>query len=546
MLAGHASVALENARLYEEQRREAANAKALLEFADVTSKAPSEYAIGNETVLMAARLLGGTQASLWMEDPSTGDYRCTAHCGYVGDPSAEPVIREVVPCQAAERFLEGRRGPFVITPSASDRYFTAPEGVSSRTLACAPLQGVKGWITVRHPEPNGVHFTEDRLRLMAGLSYQASVAMQKAFLYKDQKESAEIANALLEVSRDFAAAENIGEILQKLVELAARILGSPRVSVWLQEPETGDLLPEAQYGYSGPDLEQLTRARFSAKVAAPILRMREPFVLTEEQIGGIAGAAIGPLTPAAIAPLRLDRGRLGAIAVGAPALGGYEFSDRKMRLLAGIANQAQLAIDNAAIYESLEETFISTVEALANALEAKDEYTSTHARWITDMALEVGHELGLDPNNLKSLELGALFHDIGKIGIPTDILMKPSALSSSEWGIIKTHPELGERILAPIDRLTAVRPIVRACHEHWDGSGYPDGKKGEEIPLESRIILVVDAFHAMTSDRPYRKRLPVEEACSRIQQGSGVEFDPQVVKALLRLVQVRPELALAE
>ncbi len=162
------------------------------------------------------------------------------------------------------------------------------------------------------------------------------------------------------------------------------------------------------------------------------------------------------------------------------------------------------------------------------------------------MALEVGHELGLDPNNLKNLELGALFHDIGKIGIPTDILMKPSGLSSSEWGIIKTHPELGERILAPIDRLTAVRPIVRACHEHWDGSGYPDGKKAEEIPLEARIILAVDAFHAMTSDRPYRKRLSIKEACRRIEQGSGVEFDPQVVKALLGLVRVHPELAVAK
>lgn len=547
VLAGHASVALENARLYEEQRREAANAKALLGFADVTSKAPTVYAIGNETVAMAARLLDAGQASLWMQDERTDDYVCTAHCGYVGDPSAEAIIREVVSQEAGERFLEGRHGPFVITSSASDRYFHAPEGVLSRTLACAPLQGIKGWITVRHPEASGVHFTEDRLRLLAGLSYQASVAMQKALLYKDQKQSAEIANALLEVSRDFASADNIGEILQRVVELSARILGSPRTTVWLQEPETGDLLAEAQYGYDGPEARALTEIRFPADRARPILRMREPFVLTSEQIE----AAVDPTRslargPLAVAPLRLEGARLGCIVVGAPALVDYQFSERKMRLLGGIANQAQLAIDKAAMYESLEMTFISTVEALANALEAKDEYTSTHARWITDMALEVGHELQLDPIRMKDLELGALFHDIGKIGIPTDILMKPSPLTNREWRVIKTHPELGERILAPIERLAAVRPIVRACHEHWDGSGYPDGKKGEEIPLESRIILAVDAFHAMTSDRPYRKRLPTAEACRRIEKGSGVEFDPQVVKALLRLMEVRPELALAE
>lgn len=547
VLAGHASIALENARLYEEQRKEAANARALLEFADVTSKAPTVYAIGNETVAMAARLLDSTQASLWMQDERTRDYVCAAHRGYVEDASAEAIVREVVSEEAAERFLNGRRGPFVITPSASDRYFQAPEGVTSRTLACAPLQGINGWITVRHPDPNGVHFGEDRLRLLAGLSYQASVAMQKALLYRDQKESAEIANALLDVSRDFAAADNIGEILQKAVELSARILGSPRTTVWLQDPEDGDLLAEAQYGYEGADASALTDMRFPADLARPILRMHEPFVLTPEQISTIidprSSLARGPV---AVAPLRLEGARLGCIVVAAPALGDYQFSERKMRLLAGIANQAQLAIDNAAIYESLEATFISTVEALANALEAKDEYTSTHARWITDMALEVGHELQLDPIRLKDLELGALFHDIGKIGIPTDILMKPSPLTGREWGIIKTHPELGERILAPIDRLAAVRPIVRACHEHWDGSGYPDGKKGDEIPLESRIILVVDAFHAMTSDRPYRKRLPAAEACRRIEKGSGAEFDPQVVKALLRLMEVRPELALAE
>jgi diguanylate cyclase (GGDEF)-like protein len=547
VLAGHASVALENARLYEEQSKEAANAKALLEFADVTSKAPSIFAIGNETVVMAARLLDSTQASLWMQDDKTGDYSCAAHCGYVGDPTAEVVIRSIVPLEAVDRLLEGHREPFVITPSACARYFEASAEVAPRTLVCAPLQGLEGWITVRHPEPDGVHFSEDRLRLLAGLSYQTSVAMQRVLLYRDQRESAEIATALLEVSRDLSEADNdIGKILQRTVEHSARVLSSPRTSLWLEDPATGDLFAEAQHGYAGPDLKALTQMRYAAEIARPILRMHQPFVLDPKQIEGIepmSSIAEGPL---AVASLRLEGGRLGCLVASTPAFGGYQFSDRKMRLLMGIANQAQLAIDNAVIYQSLETTFISTVEALANALEAKDEYTSSHARWITDMALEVGHELGLDPNRLKNLELGALFHDIGKIGIPTDILMKPTSLSAAEWLIIKTHPELGERILAPIERLATVRPIVRACHEHWDGSGYPDGKEGEDIPLESRIILVVDAFHAMTSDRPYRKKMSIEEACRRIEGGSGSEFDPHSVRALLRLMEVRPELAMVE
>jgi HD-GYP domain-containing protein (c-di-GMP phosphodiesterase class II) len=238
----------------------------------------------------------------------------------------------------------------------------------------------------------------------------------------------------------------------------------------------------------------------------------------------------------AIAPLQVDGGRHGCIAAARPEA-GIEFGDRELRLLAGLAYQASLAITNAGNFESLEATFLSTVEALANALEANDEYTSSHARWITDLALRVGGELGLDGQSLKRLELGALFHDIGKLGIPAAILSKPGRLTAEERAIVQMHPELGERIIAPIDRLQQVRPIVRACHEHWDGSGYPDRKVAEEIPLEARIILVCDAYHAMTTDRPYRKRLSANEAFRRLEAAAGTQFDPDVVQVCLRILK---------
>jgi HD-GYP domain-containing protein (c-di-GMP phosphodiesterase class II) len=214
-----------------------------------------------------------------------------------------------------------------------------------------------------------------------------------------------------------------------------------------------------------------------------------------------------------------------------------DFGERELALLGGLAQQAKLAIANASSYEGLERTFVSTVEALANALEANDEYTSTHARWITDLSLRVGRELGLDERALKSLELGALLHDIGKIGIPSDVLSKPGRLTAGERKIVETHPELGERIIAPIDRLQVVRPIVRHCHERWDGRGYPDGVSGEDIPLESRIILVCDAYHAMTTDRPYRRRLSHREAVRRLGEGAGSQFDPNVVEVALRVLE---------
>jgi putative nucleotidyltransferase with HDIG domain len=234
------------------------------------------------------------------------------------------------------------------------------------------------------------------------------------------------------------------------------------------------------------------------------------------------------------APLGTDGALDGFISVRDPLESGHS-SDELLRVLGGISHQASVALERARSFENLEDTFVSTVEALANALEANDEYTSSHTRSITDMALKVAGELGFDAAALKRVELGALFHDIGKIGVPTSILLKPGPLTVEERKIIELHPELGERILEPIDRLAEVRRIVRSCHERWDGDGYPDGKAGDEIPIESRIIFVCDAFHAMTTDRPYRKRLSVDEACRRLRESAGTQFDPEVVDVFLSL-----------
>jgi HD-GYP domain-containing protein (c-di-GMP phosphodiesterase class II) len=250
----------------------------------------------------------------------------------------------------------------------------------------------------------------------------------------------------------------------------------------------------------------------------------EPFVVADE-------------FEAAIAPLTLDGGRLGCIAVAPPESG--ELTERQLRLLAGIAHQSTLALTNAGNFDTLERTFLETVEALANALEANDEYTSSHARWITDLALKVGAKLGLEGASLKRLELGALFHDIGKIGIPETILAKPGPLTEDERQIVELHPELGERIIAPIDRLEEVRPIVRHCHERYDGAGYPDRLSGEDIPIESRIILVCDAYHAMTTDRPYRRRLTDDEALRRLHEAAGTQFDPRVVEVCAQVLASR-------
>jgi diguanylate cyclase (GGDEF)-like protein len=382
-------------------------------------------------------------------------------------------------------------------------------------------------------------FDEDDVRLLEVLGGHASVAVENARLYEAERLEAErakdslgIANSLLDFSRQLAAAQSLDEVLERAVELSAHLLHRPRSSLWLPEGPGEDLRLRAVVGFQPDDAAVLWSIPFPHERAREILAAREPFQTLSTPVAGgspdLGEAAI------AIAPLELDSGRLGCIIVRGKGPDDT-FDERSMRLLAGVAHQVKLAIANVSNFESLERTFLSTVEALANALEANDEYTSSHARWITDLSLRVGRALGLDARTLKRLELGALFHDIGKIGIPEAILAKPGPLDDEEWQIVRLHPELGARILAPIERLEEVCEIVLHCHEHWDGSGYPNGLSGEAIPLEARVILVCDAYHAMTSDRAYRKRLPEKEARRRLAEAAGTQLDPKVVEVFLAL-----------
>src|SRR4051812_46171390 len=409
------------------------------------------------------------------------------------------------------------------------------------SLAVVPLRygsRVTGVIVISKLGLN--QFDEDDVRLLEVLAGQASVALENARLYEQQrleaeaaKEAAEIANALLQASRELATAETPEDVLGRSVEVTAHVLGTERAALWIEEEgEPHDLVARASFGYSRED-DPAGRLRHPSDVAHRWLESVEPFVLEPADLATIEGvdASGGRMV---VAPLKLEHTRVGALRA---AMGERRLANRQLRLLAGLAHQAKLAIESADPYMTLERTFVTTVAALANALEAKDDYTASHARWITDMAMLVGRELRLDRDALKRLELGALFHDIGKIGIPTEILQKPGPLNDEEFEIVKEHPELGEKILAPIERLEDVRPIVRACHERWDGQGYPDGKAGDDIPVEARVVLVCDAFHAMVTDRPYRARMPQTEAVQRLLTSAGTQFDPTTVEAFVLLYE---------
>jgi diguanylate cyclase (GGDEF)-like protein len=380
-------------------------------------------------------------------------------------------------------------------------------------------------------------FDEDDVRLLEVLAGHASVALENARLYEAQRREADHLKALLEFTGAISEAATPDEIGAETVRAAARLLGDKKCALWVPD-ENGDFRIGAHTDYEDDQAlrPMLTLTLPAHAVRGVVGKRSEPFLLPAAEAMASVPPPPGMSWPdLALAPLRNDGKLAGFIAVREPTTDSEHTIEEILRLLRGISDQSAVALERARNYENLEETFVSTIEALANALEANDEYTSSHTRWITDMSLRVGEALGFESSELKRLELGALFHDIGKIGIPTSILLKPGPLSPEERQIMEMHPELGERILEPIDRLAEVRTIVRSCHERWDGAGYPDGKAGEEIPLEARIILVCDAFHAMTTDRPYRKRLSCDEACRRLRDGAGTQFDPGVVDVFLSL-----------
>ena len=185
----------------------------------------------------------------------------------------------------------------------------------------------------------------------------------------------------------------------------------------------------------------------------------------------------------------------------------------------------------------LNDAYRGTALVLGDVVESDDAYTGEHCKGVVQLALDVAGEMGLDGGRRRRMEFGALLHDVGKLAVPKEIINKPGSLDEREWQVIKMHTIEGQRLLDRVGGIMRdVGAIVRSSHERWDGTGYPDGLKGEEIPLEARIVSACDAFNAMTTTRPYRAAMPLDEALGELEHNAGSQFDPAVVSALLRVI----------
>ncbi|MBI5805275.1 PAS domain S-box protein [candidate division TA06 bacterium] len=237
-----------------------------------------------------------------------------------------------------------------------------------------------------------------------------------------------------------------------------------------------------------------------------------------------------------LVPLMVKDKHIGYLTVDEPVDGRIP-SLETVRLLELFCYQVAVAIDNLRLYNDLEQSYYGTLKAFVAAMDAKDPYTKGHSENVRFHALNIARQLKLPEEQVKLIDFSSLLHDIGKLAIRDEILTKPSLLSDHEYQEVKLHPVIGSHLVSEVESLLKVAPIIHSHHEHFDGSGYPQGIKGDEIPLEARIIAVADAFEAMTSDRPYRKAFDLKVAVNRLQEAAGTQFDKEIVRVFIKLHQ---------
>jgi len=218
---------------------------------------------------------------------------------------------------------------------------------------------------------------------------------------------------------------------------------------------------------------------------------------------------------------------------------GEDFNEEDLVFFTSLSDQVAIALDNARLYQELEEMFFQTAESLADAIEKRDPYTGGHTQRVTTYSLATAKYLSLKPEELKWLKISAVLHDIGKIGIDDQILRKTERLNSDEFSEIKRHVNIGAEIIDHVKQLRSIIPGVKYHHEMIDGTGYPEGLKGEKIPIIAKIVSVTDTFDAMTTDRPYRKALSKEMAINELRRCSGTQFDREVVEAFIKAFEKR-------
>ena len=387
-----------------------------------------------------------------------------------------------------------------------------------------------------------VHITRRHMAILNGIHNQICVTLEEARLYRESIEKAielsnriEIQTLIHEIDRTILSTLSHGDILETVSRMMEHVLNADSISICLVEKErngfvfvagTGEYLPrDTVIGFRDTSLTEV------------YLKGRVQYVANLKNTEGLHPLEARLLGEGFSSVLRVPlvvKGEVIGI-LNAISRRPSAFSYHDLNILETLADQISVAIENARLFKDLEELFIGTVSALSGAIDAKSPWTAGHSERVTRCAMKIGRALDMDEEDLKTLRLASLLHDIGKIGVAEGVLEKPARLTEEEIGLIKTHPVKSRDILSPIKQLKEILDVVLHHHEYYDGSGYPDSLRGEDIPIMARIISVADTVDAMASDRPYRKGKTMEAIVEELKRCTGTQFDPHVVAAFLKV-----------
>lgn len=329
------------------------------------------------------------------------------------------------------------------------------------------------------------------------------------------------------------------DFMETLLDAAGTLLQSERIVFFGRQGLSNDLVPLAYRGVT-PDAASRLLIRYgegtlgkAAQALKPVLQLQGAPMSGQPpvQSGSPESLCSGGYM---IFPFSSQGVLTGLLLATAPTEGSFSTEARDTASL--LAGEAALVLENHGLYADREDTYRQMMRAFEEAIEAKDHYTRGHSDRTRKLVRAVAEDLKLPDVLIRYIEQGAMLHDIGKIGIPDAIILKPGDLTPEEYAVMKKHPQIGHRIVSAIERFRPVSAIVLYHQEWFNGNGYPEGLAGEEIPLGARIVQIIDAWDAMTSDRPYRNAMPKSAAIAELRRQAGSQFDPKLVELFLRVI----------
>jgi response regulator RpfG family c-di-GMP phosphodiesterase len=337
--------------------------------------------------------------------------------------------------------------------------------------------------------------------------------------------------SLYRISEAMGSTIRLDFLLNLILETAIKELEADMVWVLLLDEKTNNLIPKASLGVP-PQVVESGFLSGKDSISRWVIENAKPRIFGRDKIEErfLSSEFKNKIRSAVSHPLMAKGKVIGIVTLVRTDHHLSPFTTGQLHALSIIASKAASAIENSKLYEELRESYMQTLTALANAVEARDIYTRGHTERVWYMAELIGRQMGWNEDKLWEVRMGGILHDIGKIGVPDAILNKPEALTQEEFEIMKQHPVCGAKILEGISFLKPAISYVLYHHERFDGKGYPYGLRGEDIPIQGRLMAVVDTFDAITSDRPYRRSKGFELAIKEIKDCSGTQFDPKVAK----------------